>query len=75
MELPRRPSHPAGSLERAGAGSFTLVVSIDEQVDHLSELNIDTSHRTSNERVKTIMITDPDGNIAFAEAIIRLDKI
>lgn len=63
--------------ERAGAGSFTLVVSsIDEQAGHLSKLKIDTSHRTSNERVKTIMITDPDGNhIAFAEAIVESGKI
>ena len=57
--------------ERAGSGSFTLAVSsMDEQVAHLEKLNIDTSKRTSGERVKTLMITDPDGNhIAFAQAI------
>ena len=57
--------------ERAGAGSFTLAVTdLDEQVRHVAGLNIDTRERTSNQRVKTLMITDPDGNhIAFAEAI------
>jgi len=57
--------------ERAGHGSFTLAVSsIDEQVAHLAKLNIDTSERTSSDRVKTLMVTDPDGNhIAFAEGI------
>ena len=57
--------------ELAGSGSFTLVVtSIEEQVTQLGKLNIDASERTSGVRVKTIMITDPDGNhIAFAEAV------
>jgi hypothetical protein len=57
--------------ERAGAGSFTLVVnSIEEQIAHLRKLHIDTSNRIANDKVKTCMITDPDGNhIAFAEAI------
>lgn len=57
--------------ERAGAGSFTLAVSdIDEVAKHLQKLRIDAGQRTSGERVKTIMITDPDGNhIAFAQAI------
>lgn len=56
--------------ERAGSGSFTLAVSnLEEEVTRLKKLNIDTSQRTSSERVKTLMITDPDGNhIAFAEA-------
>ena len=56
--------------ERAGSGSCTLAVSnIEEEVARLEKLNIDTSQRTSGERVKTLMITDPDGNhIAFAEA-------
>jgi len=56
--------------ERAGCGSFTLAVSnMEEEVARLKKLNIDTSQRTSGERVKTLMITDPDGNhIAFAEA-------
>jgi hypothetical protein len=57
--------------ERAGSGSFTLAVSdMDEQVRHLNKLDIDTSQRTSSARVKTVMITDPDGNhIAFAQAL------
>jgi len=57
--------------ERAGDGSFTLAVSsIEEQVQRLEKLGVDTSQRTSGEKVKTLMITDPDGNhIAFAEAI------
>jgi len=56
--------------ERAGSGSFTLAVSnMEEEVARLNKLNIDTSQRTSGGRVKTLMITDPDGNhIAFAEA-------
>jgi predicted enzyme related to lactoylglutathione lyase len=56
--------------ERAGSGSFTLAVSnMEEEVARLKKLNIDTSQRTSSEKVKTVMITDPDGNhIAFAEA-------
>jgi predicted enzyme related to lactoylglutathione lyase len=57
--------------ERAGSGSFTLAVSnIDEHARHLDQLGIDTGQRSSGEKVKTLMITDPDGNhIAFAEAI------
>ena len=57
--------------ERAGSGSVTLAVTaIEEQIAHLDHLNIDTSHRTSNDKVKTVMITDPDGNhLAFAETI------
>lgn len=56
--------------ERAGLGSFTLAVNdLEAQIDHLNKLNIDTSHRSSSAKVKTVMITDPDGNhVAFAEA-------
>ena len=55
---------------RAGSGSFTLAVSnIEEEVTCLDKLNIATSQRTSSGKVKTLMITDPDGNhIALAEA-------
>ena len=55
--------------ERAGSCSFTLVVtSVEDQIGRLDELSIDTSNRTSGDRVKTVMITDPDGNhVAFAE--------
>ncbi len=56
--------------ERAGAGSFTLAVSdLEEQAERLRGLGIDTGQRTSGPRVKTLMITDPDGNhIALAES-------
>jgi hypothetical protein len=59
--------------ERAGGGSCTLAVrDLDEVVARVGALGIDTSQRTSNERVKTLMIADPDGNhIAFAEALDR----
>jgi hypothetical protein len=59
--------------ERAGAGSFTLIVSsVAEQIAQLDKLGIDTSQRTSSDKVKTVMITDLDGNhIAFAEALDR----
>ena len=56
--------------DRAGRGSFTLAVSgIDEVAAHVASLGIDTSQRSSGDKVKTLMIKDPDGNsIAFAEA-------
>ena len=56
--------------KRAGSCSCTLAVSnIEEEVARLKKMNIDTSHRTSTEKVKTLMIKDPDGNsIALAEA-------
>ena len=57
--------------ERAGQGSCTLAVSnIDEIIAVVEKLGVNTRQRTSGEKVKTLMITDPDGNhIAFAEAI------
>ena len=56
--------------ERAGSGSFTLAVTnIEEQMAHLKSLGINTGEITSGPKVKTLMITDVDGNhIAFAEA-------
>jgi hypothetical protein len=56
--------------ERAGHGSFTLAVSnIEQQIRKLDEMGLDTSERSSSSAVKTVMVTDPDGNhIAFAEA-------
>ncbi|MEP6606106.1 MAG: VOC family protein [Nitrosospira sp.] len=56
--------------ERAGCGSFTLAVSsMDELVAGLKKLGI-TEESSSGEKVKILMITDPDGNhIAFAEVI------
>lgn len=57
--------------ERAGNGSVTLAVTrLDDVTAHVKKLGIDTKDRSSGPKVKTLMITDPDGNhIAFAEAI------
>jgi predicted enzyme related to lactoylglutathione lyase len=57
--------------ERAGAGSCTLAVSdIAAVIAHLQKFGIDTSETSPGAKVKTVMITDPDGNhLAFAEAI------
>jgi predicted enzyme related to lactoylglutathione lyase len=57
--------------ERAGAGSVTLAVSsIEDQIASLNKIGIDAGKPMINERVKVVMIKDPDGNsIAFAEAI------
>jgi hypothetical protein len=57
--------------ERAGGGSCTPAVDdIDEMIAHARKLGIDTSKRTANTRLKTLMIVDPDGNhIAFAQAL------
>jgi hypothetical protein len=57
--------------ERAGGGSCTLAVDdIDDVITHAKSLGIDTSKTTSNPRVKTLMISDLDGNhIAFAQAL------
>ena len=56
--------------ERAGSGSFTLAVSdLQDEIRKLDGLGIDTSQQGSGDGLKTLMITDPDGNhIAFAEA-------
>ena len=55
--------------EMAGTGSLTLAVSdLNAQIVHLERLGIALGPRTSSSRVKTLMITDLDGNhIAFAE--------
>lgn len=57
--------------ERAGACSFTLVVSDIEAIARkLAAIGVPPGVRTSSERVKTLMIKDPDGNsIAIAEAL------
>jgi predicted enzyme related to lactoylglutathione lyase len=57
--------------ERAGSGSFTLAVShIEQEIEKLRHLGLDTSQQPSGNGVKTVMIKDPDGNsIAFAETI------
>src|ERR1044071_9446098 len=57
--------------DRAGGGSCTLAVTdIADLTTHLQSLGIDTSDSNSGDMVKTVMITDPDGNhLAFAEPI------
>jgi hypothetical protein len=48
---------------RAGGGSVTLAVtSIDDQAAQVNALGIGTGQRSSSDKVKTLMITDPDGN-------------
>ncbi|MEO5922429.1 MAG: VOC family protein [Bryobacteraceae bacterium] len=56
---------------RAGLGSFTLAVdSVDQEAERLGDLDVKIGDRTASDRVKTLMLTDPDGNhIAFAEAL------
>ena len=57
--------------ERAGGGSLTLAVTdIDEIIARAKKLGIDTGQKTLSTKVKTLMITDPDGNhIAFAQTV------
>lgn len=59
------------NAERAGSGSFSLVVSsLDEQVSILEKCGLDAGRQMISEKVKVVMIKDPDDNsIAFAEAI------
>ncbi|MDB5803597.1 MAG: hypothetical protein JWN73_919 [Betaproteobacteria bacterium] len=59
--------------ERAGSGSVTLVVEdIEAQAAHLQKLGIGDGKRADGATLKTIMITDPDGNhIAFAQPLAR----
>ncbi len=57
--------------ERAGQGSCTLAVSdVAAVIKQLSAMGVDISQRSSDSNVKTVRVTDPDGNhIAFAEAM------
>lgn len=57
--------------DRAGGGSCTLAVTdIAGLTTHLRSLGVDPSESTSGDKVKTVMITDPDGNhLAFAQTI------
>jgi predicted enzyme related to lactoylglutathione lyase len=59
--------------ERAGSGSFTLVVSnLDEQVAHLEKCGIPLGRQMITDKLKVLMIKDQDGNsIAFSEEIDR----
>jgi hypothetical protein len=46
------------------------VSDIEEIVQHVNSLGIDSGKRSAGPKVKTLMITDPDGNsIAFAQAL------
>jgi catechol 2,3-dioxygenase-like lactoylglutathione lyase family enzyme len=57
--------------ERAGSGTVTLAVSsLDQQRAELERCGIHVGEPILSEKVKVLMIRDPDGNsIAFAEAI------
>ena len=57
--------------ERAGGGSVTLAVDdIELLATHLQQLNVAHGALTTTAHVRTIMLTDPDGNhIAFAQAL------
>jgi predicted enzyme related to lactoylglutathione lyase len=57
--------------ERAGSGSLTLAVSsLDEQVADLERCGIAAGRQMVTDKVKVLMIKDPDGNsIAFSEVI------
>ncbi len=56
--------------ERAGHCSFTLVVrDIEHEIAKLDAMRVDTRQRTASPQVKTVMVSDPDGNhVALAEA-------
>jgi predicted enzyme related to lactoylglutathione lyase len=57
--------------ERAGRCSFTMIVrDIESEIQKLDSMGVDTHERSSNSRVRTVMVSDPDGNhIALAEAL------
>ncbi len=57
--------------ERAGNCSSTLVVSdIETVARQLEAMGVQPDARSASERVKTLMVKDPDGNsIAIAEAL------
>jgi len=57
--------------ERAGNCSFTLAVSdIETIARQLAAMGVEPDTRTSTDRVKTLMVKDPDGNsIAIAQAL------
>ena len=60
----------AGRERALGDELIGRAAGIAEQIAQLDNLAIDTRERTSSDRVRTVMITDLDGNhIAFAEPI------
>ena len=58
------------TTDRIGVGSVTLAVAdIAAQIESLKKLGIDPGKEVDTEKVKLVMIKDPDGNsIAFAQA-------
>lgn len=59
------------SKDRIGTGSVTLSVKdLGEQIAQLRKLGIDPGRQMSGDKVKVIMLKDPDGNsIALAQAL------
>ncbi len=59
------------SKNQPGTGSVTLAVdNLEQQIAELKKLNIDPGREMGGDKVKIIMIKDPDGNsIAFAQAL------
>lgn len=59
------------SKNNTGTGSVTLAVdNVEQQIAALKKLDIDPGQKMGGNKVKIIMIKDPDGNsIAFAEAL------
>ena len=57
--------------ERAGNGSVTLAVSdLDEIAAHVRKIGAKVDGMPATEKVRTLMILDPDGNhVAFAQAL------
>lgn len=57
--------------DRAGGGSVTLAVDdIEALANHLQQVGVAHGALSSTPQVRTIMLTDPDGNhIAFAQAL------
>lgn len=57
--------------DRAGGGSVTLAVDdIEALASHLQQVGVAHGALSSTPQVRTIMLTDPDGNhIAFAQAL------
>ena len=49
-----------------------VVRDIENEIRKLDGMGVDTGSRSSNPRIKTVMVSDPDGNhIALAEALDR----
>jgi hypothetical protein len=72
VEVPARRVAAGYQLpERAGHCSCTLAVDdLDAILRHVETLGVDTSKRNAGEKVRTLMIADPDGNsLAFAQAL------